>query len=89
MFNLRNAAKLRGFSLARGLRNIETVAGMAVNLLVRSFEQNERVYQAMQLRGFTGGFHTMTELKMGILDVCKSVLMIGISILVFMIEYTL
>lgn len=50
---MQNAMRLRGFNpkqLSR--RNLQLWAQLAANLLVRSYDQSIRVYQAMMLRGY-------------------------------------
>lgn len=50
---MQRAMRLRGFRATRLNRHhIGSLAGLVVTLLVRSFEQAERVYQAMRLRGY-------------------------------------
>jgi cobalt/nickel transport system permease protein len=57
MRKLLTAARLRGYNLQRGLRHIGASSGILVTLLIRSYEQSERVAAAMRLRGFDGSFH--------------------------------
>jgi len=61
MRKLLTAARLRGYSLQRGLRHIGTSSGILVTLLLRSYEQSERVAAAMRLRGFNGSFRGLTR----------------------------
>lgn len=50
---MQRAMKLRGFKRDRlNRRNIRKLAGLAGTLLIRSYEQSERVYRAMILRGY-------------------------------------
>jgi cobalt/nickel transport system permease protein len=53
------AARLRGYSLRRGLRHAGATSAVLVTLLIRSYEQSERVAAAMRLRGFDGSFPTL------------------------------
>lgn len=69
---LRNAARLRGFSFAGGVRRLRTPASLIVVLLVRSFEQSERVEAAMRLRGFDGDFRTEARFETSRADVLKA-----------------
>ena len=47
------AMRLRGFSLTRlNRRGASQLAGLLASLFIRSFEQAERVYKAMRLRGY-------------------------------------
>ena len=72
MRTLKNAARLRGYSLGKGLRHIRTSASLIVVLLIRSFEQSERVAAAMRLRGFDGTLRHRGQLHAGATDVVKT-----------------
>ena len=51
--NMQRAIRLRGFQgKGLSLRNLNILAKLAGNLLVRSYDQSKRVYQAMILRGY-------------------------------------
>ena len=53
---MRRAARLRGFQGSQlSLGNIKTLASLLGHMFVRSFEQSERVYRAMVLRGYGAG----------------------------------
>lgn len=50
---MERAMRLRGFRAGRlSLRGLSTLASLAGSLLIRSYEQSERVYHAMKLRGY-------------------------------------
>lgn len=50
---MERAMRLRGFHAGRvSLRGLETLAALAGSLIIRSYEQSERVYFAMKLRGY-------------------------------------
>jgi cobalt/nickel transport system ATP-binding protein len=50
---MQRAMKLRGFELTRlDRRSAAQLAGLMGSLLIRSYEQAERVYKAMRLRGY-------------------------------------
>jgi cobalt/nickel transport system ATP-binding protein len=50
---MQRAMRLRGFQLKRlNRRNAGQLAALLGTLLIRSYEQSERVYQAMRLRGY-------------------------------------
>lgn len=53
---LMTSARLRGFSLTKGLSHGAVSADILLTLLIRSYEQSERVQAAMMIRGFTGDF---------------------------------
>jgi cobalt/nickel transport system permease protein len=63
MRKLLTAARLRGYTLQRGLRHFTTSSGILVTLLVRSYEQSERVAAAMGLRGFDGSFRGLARFR--------------------------
>lgn len=56
---LMTAARIRGFSLQKGMRHALTSADILLTLIIRSYEQSQRVDAAMRLRGFTGDYRTM------------------------------
>jgi cobalt/nickel transport system permease protein len=60
---LLTAARQRGYNLQRSVGHIGTSAGILVTLLLRSYEQSERVAAAMRLRGFDGSFRTSTSYR--------------------------
>jgi len=66
------AARLRGYSLQKGLRHLGSNAGVLVTLLIRGYEQGERVQAAMCLRGFEGTFRSLTCFKTTPADIAKS-----------------
>lgn len=50
---MERAMRLRGFRAGRAsLRGLGTLAALAGSLIIRSYEQSERVYFAMKLRGY-------------------------------------
>ena len=51
---MERAMRLRGFRAGRfSLRGLSTLASLAGSMLIRSYEQSERVYYAMKLRGYS------------------------------------
>jgi cobalt/nickel transport system permease protein len=53
---MERAMRLRGFKADRfNTRALQTLASLAGSLLVRSYEQSERIYKAMRLRGYGRG----------------------------------
>ena len=57
------SAKLRGYSIQNNKQSRNTVYSMFVNMLIRSYEQSDRAFNAMKLRGFGGKFDTIDKLK--------------------------
>ena len=60
---LKRAAELRGFVLKTDLHTYKTVANLFAMVLVRAGLKGKRVHQAMKLRGFTGRFYPVKELR--------------------------
>jgi cobalt/nickel transport system permease protein len=60
---LRIALRVRGYRHRANLHSYRTVGHVTGTLLVRSYEQAERVGQAMCCRGFDGRFRSLAELK--------------------------
>lgn len=53
LMRMQTAMRLRGFRMRRpSRRNLKVLAALAGSLLIRSYEQSERVYSAMRLRGY-------------------------------------
>ena len=53
------AMKIRGFKPGTNLHTYRSYAYLAAMLLVRSYDQADRVYQAMLCRGFKGTFYSL------------------------------
>lgn len=79
---LLTAARLRGYTLLRGLKGLKSTVSILVTLLIRSYEQSERVYAAMRLRGYTGAFPTLCHFKTQASDVLKTSLLLSLSVLI-------
>ena len=58
---MRTAAALRGFRPKTSMHTYRTIAHMLGMVIVNSMDRSRRIYEAMQLRGFHGVFHTATE----------------------------
>ena len=56
---LLQAMKIRGFQPRTNLHTYRSYAYLAAMLLVRSYDQAERVFQAMLCRGFHGTFYSL------------------------------
>lgn len=53
LVTMSQAMQIRGFQVNKfKLRNLQILAGLMGSLLIRSYEQSQRVYQAMILRGY-------------------------------------
>lgn len=60
--NLRQAMRLRGFHPGGNRQSWQQLAAVTGTLFIRSYEQSERVYKAMRLRGY--GHHRQTSGQM-------------------------
>lgn len=60
---LRTALRVRGYRNRLSLHSYRTAGHVAGTLLVRGYEQAERVGHAMRCRGFDGEYRTLTEYK--------------------------
>ncbi|MGD1854309.1 MAG: cobalt ECF transporter T component CbiQ [Leptolyngbyaceae cyanobacterium] len=60
--NLRQAMRLRGFRPRGNRQSWQQLAAVTGTLLVRSYEQSERVYKAMQLRGYSQRSSTTSQI---------------------------
>ncbi|MBF0288223.1 MAG: cobalt ECF transporter T component CbiQ [SAR324 cluster bacterium] len=65
---LQVAAKLRGFEPATNLHTYRTYAHMTGMLLVRSITKAKQLQQAMVCRGFTGRFHSLSDMALKSVD---------------------
>ncbi len=63
LIRLRNASVLRGGSTLSSLAHLRNGAGTAFSMLLKGYEQSERVNDAMCMRGFSGRFHSLEELN--------------------------
>ncbi|MDY6823528.1 MAG: cobalt ECF transporter T component CbiQ [Thermodesulfobacteriota bacterium] len=77
--------QVRGFSLKTDLETMRAIANFLGMLFVRSFERTERVFDAMQARGYNGRFHEPDELHINVADVCGGIIIlsVGVALLFF------
>jgi cobalt/nickel transport system permease protein len=77
---LRVAVRLRGFRSNRfSVQTISVLASLLGNMLVRSYEQSDRVYKAMILRGYGAGPVSLSEFDVSRADVLKLVSMLAVA----------
>ena len=74
---LRIALRVRGYRNRASLHSYRTVGHVAGVLLVRGYEQAERVGQAMRCRGFDGRFRTLTDFRTRPRDVLSFASIVG------------
>ena len=65
------------------LRTWRTLSSMIGTLFIRAYERGEKVYQTMLARGYTGKFHLLSKLKVGVKDFGFSVGLIMVTLLVY------
>ena len=87
LHKLLTAARLRGYRLLRGIKHIKNTVSILVTLLIRSYEQSERVFYAMRLRGFSGSFRSIGSFSAGWRDIVKSGIFIILFALIIWIEF--
>lgn len=84
---LMDAAKLRGFSMKKGFSHMETSADILLTLLIRSYEQSERIQAAMVMRGYRGDFYLTHEFKTAPSDIYLTFITLLFSGGIIMGEY--
>jgi len=83
--NMLRAMQSRGFKLKANSCTLE-IMGKAVGMLfVKGYERSERVYQAMQARGYSGNPKILTEFKMRIKDYILAACIIGFAVFLHII----
>ena len=83
---MRVALTLRGFRNRSNIKSIRNSANLAGSILVRSYEQTERIYRAMLLRGYNGRIVSDKIFKPGITDIILSMIIIAIPLAVLYAE---
>ncbi|XCN71507.1 MAG: cobalt ECF transporter T component CbiQ [Candidatus Electrothrix aestuarii] len=77
LFRLQRAATLRCFQPKTDLHTYRTYSYMLGMMLVRSWNRGTRVQQAMELRGFSGEFHSLYDTN----GLQKSDVLLAVSLL--------
>lgn len=83
---LSTAAKLRAHSMKRGLTHLLTSADIMLTLLIRSYEQSERVQAAMVMRDYRGDFHFTEQFTSRVSDKIISLMVLMVSIGLILME---
>lgn len=86
---LKKSLILRGYKKTGLLRSFRVYSHLIGSLLVRSFEQTERIFNAMTCRGYNGEVKTASSFKSGFYDYIKSAVVISIAAGIFMLELLL
>lgn len=79
--------KARGFSGQTGLETLRALSNFLGMLFVRSFERTERVFEAMQARGYTGRFPEPVRLQIQSRDIVLSCLWLLAGTLLVVYDY--
>jgi cobalt/nickel transport system permease protein len=82
------ALTLRGSEKRSTVKSLGTSANLAGSILVRSYEQTERTYQAMLLRGYSGRIVSDKIFKIKVGDIFLSIIIITIPLAVLLFEIT-
>jgi cobalt/nickel transport system permease protein len=84
---LRTAVRVRGYRNRANLHSYRTVGNLAGTLLVRGYEQAERVGQAMRCRGFDGRFRSLHAFRTRAVDVAAFLAMAGAVVLLLLFDW--
>jgi len=83
---MQTAMRMRGFK-GEFWSSLTGFSSLAGSLLVRSYEQSERVYQAMTMRGYGAGTFEEGTFSAGRTDYFILLVLLSLSLLVFLLEY--
>ncbi|MEM7034895.1 MAG: cobalt ECF transporter T component CbiQ [Chloroflexota bacterium] len=87
---MRTAMRLRGFAgSAFNRRNLTVLASLVGSLLIRSYEQSERVYKAMVLRGYGAGIVPPDAFQARLIDGALTLLVILVTAMMLVVQYWL
>lgn len=84
---LNRAARIRGFRPGTSMHTYRTYAYLIGMLFVRAVNRAERVYQAMQCRGFKGKFYALQEFQPSWLNWAFSIFMSVVIIGMVLLEW--
>lgn len=83
---MRIAMVLKGFKNTNRFRTFQSSANVIGSLLIRSYEQTERIFNAMILRGYSEEIPVSHEFSLKGIDILKLVFMVFIVIMMVFIE---
>jgi len=83
---MRVALTLRGSGNRSSLKSLRTSANLAGSILVRSYEQTERIYRAMLLRGYNGRIISDITFSAGVFDVILFLIIITVPLIILFSE---
>ena len=77
---MRIALTQRGYRSRNSVKSLRSTGNLIGTLLIRSFEQTDRIYNAMILRGFTNQIPHQNEFKLLKSDILKSIFILLVAI---------
>jgi len=80
------ATKTRLFDKKTNIHTLKTLGNMTGMLFIRGYEKTERVYRAMQSRGYAGTLLVQNEFELNKKDFIKAFLIISIAILLNLVR---
>lgn len=85
---MRTAARMRGFRPNFSLASLNTLTSLLGHMIVRSYEQSERVYKAMVLRGYgTLQPQKINTFAANQADIFKLIVTVAVAILFWVAQY--
>lgn len=86
---LRVALRVRGYRNRPTLHSYRTIGHVTGTLLVRGYEQAERVEQAMRCRGYDGTFRTLHDFRTRPVDVFGFIVIVGCAVALVIVDLIL
>jgi cobalt/nickel transport system permease protein len=83
---MRVALTLRGFRTMNPFKSLKSSSYLAGSILVRSFEQTERIYMAMMLRGYSGRVVTDKTFHAGPRDILLTLMITAVPLIILFRE---
>ena len=83
---MRVALRVRGYRNRPTLHSYRTIGHVTGTLLVRGYEQAERVEQAMRCRGYDGTFRTLHDFRTRPVDVFVFLAIVGCAVVLVIVD---
>ena len=83
---MHTAADARLFTGKTDISTFRTLGNLTGMLLIRGYEKTDRIYQAMQSRGYTGSLPVENEFRLTGKDLAKASLVIGMAALLYIMR---
>lgn len=81
------AMQSRGFKMRTDLYTLKILGKAMGTLFIKGYEKSERVYQAMQSRGYTGSSKMLVEFKMRFKDYVLAICIIGFAFFLHIVSF--